>query len=69
MRLNIVFVGLLLLATLAVGSAWKEFSAARDGDALARAVVFAAAPVAFVAIALLTRIVARVDAVRKQGRS
>lgn len=68
MRLNISFLALLLLATLSVGLDWANFQPARDGDPLARLIVFASAPVAIVAIALLTRIIVKVDDTRRTGR-
>ena len=68
MRLNIAFLALLVIAMLASGLELKEFPLARDGDVLARAIVFAAAPVLAVSVTLLTRIVSRVDAVRRAGK-
>lgn len=65
MRLNVAFLTLLVTATLAAGLVLKAFPLARDGDALARAIVFAAAPVLAVSVTLLTRIMSRVDAVRR----
>ena len=68
MRLNIAFLTLLSVATLALGLALREFPLARGGDLLARGVVFAAAPVLIAAVALLLRIVSRVDQVRRSGK-
>jgi hypothetical protein len=68
MRLNIAFFTLLVVATLALGLELREFRLARDGDMFARGVALAAAAVFAVAIVLLTRIVARVDALRRAER-
>lgn len=68
MRLNIVFLALLATATLASGLELKELPLARDGDTLARAIAFAAAPVLAAAIVLLVRIVSRVEDLRRDGK-
>lgn len=68
MRLNIAFFVLLAIATLALGAEFAEFSRARDGDAIARSVAFAAAAVLAAAVALLMRIIVRVDAARRAER-
>lgn len=68
MRINIAFFTLLSLATLALGLELREFPLAREGDLLARIVIFAAGPVLVVAVALLLRIVSRVDQVRRSGK-
>lgn len=69
MRLNIAFFVLLALATLTLGLELRELPLARGGDLLARGLVFAAAPVLIIAVALLFRIVSRVDQVRRSGRA
>jgi hypothetical protein len=68
MRLNIAFLTLLVTATLAAGLELKEFPLARDGDVIARAIAFGIAPVLAISVGLLTRIVSRVDAVRRAGK-
>ncbi len=68
MRLNICFLALLAIATLAAGLELKEFPLARDGDWVARDIAFAAAPVLAIAVVLLTRIVSRVEDVKRAGR-
>lgn len=69
MRLNIAFFTLLVIATAALGLELRELPLARGGDELARGLASAAAVVFAVAIVLLTRIVARVDALRRGGGS
>jgi hypothetical protein len=68
MRLNIAFLALLVTATLASGLGLKEFPLARDGDPLARAIVFPAALILAVAVVLLVRIVSRVEDLRRAGK-
>lgn len=68
MRLNLAFFTLLSLATLALGLELREFPLARNGDLLARSVVLTAAPLLVVAVALLLRIVSRVDHARRSGK-
>lgn len=68
MRLNIAFFTLLAIATVALGLELRELPLARDGDVFARGVAVAAAAVLAIAIALLARIVARVDALRRAER-
>lgn len=68
MRLNIAFFTLLAVATLAAGIELRELQPARNGDVFARGAAFAAAAVFVVAIVLLTRIVARVDSLRRAER-
>lgn len=68
MRLNIAFLTVLAAATLASGLELKELALARDGDPLARTIVFAAAPVLAVAVILLVRIVSRIEDARREGK-
>lgn len=68
MRLNIAFLALLAVATLASGLELKELPLARNGDTLAQAVAFGAAPVLAGAVILLTRIVSRVEDARRDGK-
>lgn len=67
MRLNITFIALLVIATAAFGLELKEFPLARDGDTAARVIVFAVAPILAAAVALLMRIIVRIDQVRRAG--
>jgi hypothetical protein len=67
-RLNICFLALLAIATLASGLELKEVPLARDGDTLARAIAFPAALILAVAVALLVRIVSRVEDLRRDGK-
>jgi len=60
----VAFVLLLLIATVATGLVWQNVAVARDGDAVARLVVFSAAPVAAVSVALLGRIVVKLSSAR-----
>lgn len=68
MRLNIAFLALLAMATLASGLELKELPLARDGDTLARAIAFAAALVLATTVVLLVRIVSRVEDLRRAGK-
>ena len=68
MKLNLAFFTLLSLATFALGLELREFPLARDGDPLARAVVFGTAPFLAITVSLLFRIVSRVDQVRRSGK-
>jgi len=67
-RFNLAFFTLLALATLALGLELREFPLARNGDLLARSIVLTAAPVLVIAVALLLRIVSRVDQLRRSGK-
>ena len=69
MRLNAMFLVLLLVATAAAGTVWGDFAAARAGALEARLTVLSAAPVALMAIALLGRIVVKVSAARRERGS
>jgi hypothetical protein len=60
MRLQVSFVTLLILATMATSLVWRESSPAEHGDLLAEFVVSVFAPVALLAMALLGRIVLKV---------
>ncbi len=68
MRLNICFLALLITAMLASGLELKELPLARDGDWAAREIAFATAPILAIAVVLLTRIVSRVEDVKRAGR-
>ena len=68
MRLNIAFLTLLFVATLALGLELKEYPLARNGDVLGRAIVFAAAPVLASAVVLLLRIVSRVEDLKRMEK-
>lgn len=67
MRLNITFITLLAIATVTFGLEVREVPLARDGDQSARVIVFASAPVLAAAVALLARIVTRVDSARRES--
>jgi hypothetical protein len=67
-RLNLMFVLLLLTATTATSLVWQSFTAARDGDPVGRVMVFVAAPVALAAVVLLGRIVTKVNSARPGRR-
>lgn len=64
MRLNVVFVALLLVAATATSVAWRETDAALTGDAAAWVSVTISAPVGLVALAMLVRIVGRLTRAR-----
>lgn len=68
MRLNIAFLLLLTIATVAAGLELKAFPLARDGDETARVLVFVAAPFLAAAVVLLVRIVSRVEDLRRAGK-
>ncbi len=68
MRLNLAFLTLLSVATVASGIELNEFELARQGDVLARAMAFGAAPVLMLAVALLVRIVSRIEDLRHIAR-
>ncbi len=68
MRLTLSFLVLLVIATAAAGLAWGNFADARAGDAVARLIVFLAAPVGAASLALLGRIMVQVSAVRRAGK-
>ena len=65
MRLQVIFVLLLLAASIETSLVWRNLDAARDGDASARVLVFTLAVVAAASIALLGRIVAKVKSARQ----
>lgn len=64
MRLILWFIGLLLLGATTSGLLWRSLPAARGGDAGAMASALVPALVAFLAFALLARIVLRIYALR-----
>jgi len=68
MRLNLMFIMLLLTASTATSLVWRNFIIARDGDPLARIVVLIGAPVALASVVLLARIVTKVSAARRARR-
>ena len=68
MRLNVVFLSLLMIATVASGLELKEFPLARQGDEVARVLVFVAVPVLAAVVVLLVRIVSRVEDLRRAGK-
>lgn len=68
MRLQASFLLLLLIASTATSIIWKDFGSARDGDAVARAVVFSVTPVALVSVVLLGRIILAVGALRRRAK-
>ncbi len=65
MRLTISFVVLLLAASTATSLVFRNFSTARGGDSEARIAVFFGAPIALVALVLLSRIMLKVFAARR----
>lgn len=66
MRLQAAFLVLLLVATIALGLELREYPLAREGDVLARVLVFTAGPVLFVSVLLLLRILSRVEDLRRK---
>jgi hypothetical protein len=65
MRLQVTFVGILLVASASTSLVWRNLDVARDGDAWARLLVFALALVSAVSLVLLGRIVSKA---RRPGR-
>jgi hypothetical protein len=68
MRLQLSFLTLLTITTLSTGIIWGMLGAARQGDAASRVVVLALAPVAFVGMLLLSRIVVKARTANRGGR-
>ena len=68
MRLNLTFILLLLTASTATSLVWRNFAVARDGDAVARLMVFVGVPVALLCAVLLGRIVTKVRSARHGKR-
>ena len=60
MRLQVSFLTLLLTASIATSFVWREFTAARYGDDLARVMIFSLALLAAGSMVLLARIVIKV---------
>lgn len=60
MRLQLSFVLLLLIASISTGVIWKNLATAREGEELARVMVFPLALLAAVSMVLLMRIVIKV---------
>lgn len=68
MRIQIVFVLLLLIAATATSVVWREFASARSGDGSAQVLVLVLTAVGTAAFVLTARIVVKVQAARDQAR-
>ncbi len=68
MRLQISFILLLIIDATATSIVWRDFAPAREGEPLARLLVFTLTPIALISSALLARILLKAKNVRLQGR-
>lgn len=66
MRVQLMFILLLLIAASATSIVWREFASARAGDTVARVVVLALTPVGIAALSLAGRIVVKAQGARER---